>query len=268
MDINLKEQQEWLQAALDAAAAAAKLIRGHYSAGVAVETKADKTPVTEADRAAERAIRDILQQRFPDHGFYGEEFGRQNADAAHLWLIDPIDGTKSFVRGYPFFSTQIALMVNDRIVVGVSSAPLFEQTAWALHGGGAYLDGEPLDVSSIASLEQASLSSGNLASLARSVAWMRYGEIVSQVDRIRGYGDFYHYHLLAKGSIDAVIESDLNILDVAALSLIVEEAGGRFTTLDGKRVHLDMHDALATNGLLHDALVDAIDWKSAREEDL
>ena len=256
-----KNRNAFLVAALEAADAAAAVIRRHYARGVDVETKADATPVTIADRESEQVIREILQLQFPDHGFHGEELGRENAGASHLWLIDPIDGTKSFVRGYPFFSTQIALMVDGEIVVAVSSAPLFDETAWAVKGEGAWLNGKRIEVSNVSRIGEASLSSGNLASLAASPAWPRYGALVQAVSRIRGYGDFYHYHLLARGSIDAVVESDLNILDVAALSLIVEEAGGHFTTLDGSPVHLDMRDALACNRYLHGPLLQAIGWQ-------
>ena len=251
----------FLKAALDAAGLAAAVIRRHYASGVEVETKADATPVTLADRESEQVIREFLHRNFPNHGFHGEELGRENADASHLWLIDPIDGTKSFVRGYPFFSTQIALMIDGEVVVAVSSAPLFDEVAWAVKGEGAWLNGRRIEVSNISRIGDASVSSGNLGSLAASPAWSRYGKIVQAVSRIRGYGDFYHYHLLARGSIDAVIESDLNILDVAALSLIVEEAGGRFTTLDGSPVHLEMRDALASNRYLHGPLLHAIGWQ-------
>ena len=263
--MKINPEKAWLQAALDAAQAAAAVIRRHYAAGVAVETKADATPVTLADRESEQVIRELLGLRFPEHGFFGEEFGRDNDDAECLWLIDPIDGTKSFVRGYPFFSTQIALMVDGEIRVAVSSAPLFDEIAWAVRGEGAWLNGERIGCSSISRIADAALSTGNLASLAASPAWNRFGSLVREVNRIRGYGDFYHYHLLARGSIDAVIESDLNILDVAALSLIVEEAGGRFTTLSGNPVHLGMRDALATNAYLHGPLLQAIAWQRNEE---
>lgn len=264
--MNAKNEKAWLEAALEAAQAAAAVIRRHYAAGVDVELKADDTPVTLADRESERVIRELLAMQFPDHGFFGEEFGRDETDSRHLWLIDPIDGTKSFVRRYPFFSTQIALMVDGEIRVAVSSAPMFDELAWAVRGEGAWLNGERIRCSHISELGQATLSTGNLATLAASPAWSRLGSIVRSVNRIRGYGDFYHYHLLARGSIDAVIESDLNILDVAALSLLVEESGGRFTTLSGEPVHLEMRDALAANPYLHGPLCQAIDWQRPTRE--
>jgi histidinol-phosphatase len=207
---------------------------------------------------AERAIREIIERQFPTHGFYGEETGRARADAEYLWLVDPIDGTKSFVRGYPFFSTQIALMHEGRVVIGVSNAPAFGERAWAERGGGAWLDGRRVEVSTVGRLEDATLSTGNLRTLAAGAGWQGLGRLVSRVNRIRGYGDFYHYHLLAAGRIDAVVESDVNILDIAALTLIVEEAGGRFTDLQGRPVGLDTTSVLATNGPLHDVIGSAL----------
>jgi len=240
-----------LQAALDAAEAAARVIRELYQRNLAVITKADKSPVTEADVRAEEAIHAVLAQRFPSYGFYGEETGRHAMDAESIWLVDPIDGTKSFVRECPFFSTQIALMRQGRLVLGVSSAPAYGELAWAERGAGAFLGGKPIRVSAVDAIGDAIVSTGNLKTLAAGARWSRFGELVTRVNRIRGYGDFVHYHLLARGALDAVIESDVNILDIAALTVIVEEAGGRFTDLDGGPVTLDTTSVLATNGALH-----------------
>jgi len=248
-------QSAFLTAALEAAQAAARVVQRYYQTNVAVEFKADKSPVTVADVECERAIRAVLAGRFPDHGFYGEETGRHAADAEYLWLVDPIDGTKAFVREYPFFSTQIALLHRGSVIVGVSSAPVYGELAWAEAGQEAWLDGRPVAVSSIDRLEDAAVSAGNLKSLAGGSRWRAYGDIVAEVSRIRGYGDFLHYHLLAAGKIDAVIESDVNILDIAALALIVEAAGGRFTDLDGQSVGLGTTSVLATNGHLHDEIL-------------
>src|SRR5699024_2758065 len=167
-----------------------------------------------------------------------------------------IDGTKSFVRGYPFFSTQIALMHRGELVVGVSNAPLFGhgELACAAKGMGATLNGVAIRTSGIDDLAEASLSLGNTASLAASPAWQGAGELIGKVSRIRGYGDFYHYHLLASGRIDAIIESDLNILDIAALTVIVREAGGDVTTLAGGPIGLETRSMLATNGRLRDSV--------------
>lgn len=234
-----------LEAAMSAALAAAEIIRRWFNGDFEVRTKEDRTPVTQADVECEQAIREIILERFPDHGFYGEETGLAARESPNLWLVDPIDGTKSFVRGQPFFSTQIALLRDGVPVLGVSSAPLFEEVAWAETGAGAFLNGERLQVSAIAEISDAVLSTGNLKSLAASGGWQRLGELVTSLNRIRGYGDFYHYHLLAAGKIDAVLESDVGILDVAALSVIVQEAGGVFTDLNGRPPQLEMRSVLA-----------------------
>ncbi|HVS77123.1 MAG TPA: inositol monophosphatase family protein [Steroidobacteraceae bacterium] len=247
-----------LQAALDAAQAAAEVIRGLYQKNLAVSTKADQSPVTEADVRAEEAIRAILSERFPTYGFYGEETGRHAVGAESVWLVDPIDGTKSFVRECPFFSTQIALMRGGRLVLGVSSAPAYGELAWAEQGCGAHLNDRPIHVSAVSELSAAIVSTGNLKTMTRSAQWERLGSLIRKVSRIRGYGDFVHYHLLARGSLDAVIESDVNILDIAALTVIVREAGGTFTDLAGKDVTLDTTTVLATNGRLHEAVAEAL----------
>jgi len=247
-----------LKAAIEAAEAAARVIRELYRRNLAVVTKADKSPVTEADVKAEEAIRDVLARRFPSFGFYGEETGQHAMGAESIWLVDPIDGTKSFVRECPFFSPQIALLRAGRITLGVSSAPAYEEFAWAERGEGAWLGDRRIRVSGVVDIDSAIVSSGNLKTLAAGPRWARYGQLVTRVNRIRGYGDFVHYHLLARGALDAVIESDVNILDIAALTVIVEEAGGTFTDLDGGAIGLASTSVLATNGALHAPLLAAL----------
>jgi histidinol-phosphatase len=247
-----------LKAALDAAERAAPIARSLYQHNIAVRIKADKSPVTEADVRCEIAIREILEARFPTYGFFGEETGSRDEHAESLWLVDPIDGTKAFVREYPMFSTQIALMRRGEIVLGVSSAPVYGELSFAERGRGAYLNGQPVAVSQVAAIESAVLSSGNMKSLATGSRWARYGALVAQVNRIRGYGDFLHYHLLASGKIDAVIETDVNILDIAACAAIVTEAGGRFTDLDGAPITLQSTSVLATNGRMHAPILAAL----------
>src|SRR3954471_6725742 len=248
-----------LNAALDAARAAAEVIRGFYQRNVRIEVKADKTPVTEADIRSEETIRELLTKRFPTYGFYGEETGKSDMNAESVWLVDPIDGTKSFVRECPFFSTQIALMRGGEFVLGVSMAPAYDEVAWAERGRGAFLNGKRINVGRAATLDAAIVSTGNLKTLAASPAWARFGGLIGGINRIRGYGDFVHYHLLARGALDVVIESDVNILDIAALTVILEEAGGRFTDLQGRPVGLETTSVLAANGpLLHAAVLDAL----------
>jgi histidinol-phosphatase len=247
-----------LSAALEAAQAAAAVIRGYYRKSLAVRIKADASPVTEADVRAEGVIRDSLNRHFPGYGFYGEETGQHAMSAENVWLVDPIDGTKSFVRETPFFSTQIALLRAGRLVLGVSSAPVYGELAWAEEGGGAYLNERAIRVSGVTTLADAVVSSGNLKTLAAGPKWSRYGELIRRVNRSRGYGDFVHYHLLARGALDVVIESDINILDIAALAVIVREAGGTFTDLTGAPLGLETTSVLATNGALHSSVLDAL----------
>lgn len=247
-----------LELAREAAAAAATVIARHYRGGFAVELKADLSPVTVADREAEAEIKRVLKSRYPDHGYHGEELGRENTHSDFLWLIDPIDGTKSFVRRYPFYSTQIALMHRGELVLGVSGAAHFCETAWARRGGGAFLNGERVHAGTAATVEEASLSFGNLKTLACDERWLRFAGLVRHAWRTRGYGDFYHYHLLARGAVDAVIESDVNILDIAALVVILREAGATFTDLDGKAVGLATTSVLAATPRLHPVLLAAL----------
>jgi histidinol-phosphatase len=253
----------FLNAALDAARAGAEVVRRYYQRNLSITLKADKSPVTEADVETEEVIRALIQQRFPAHGFYGEETGQRALDAEYLWLVDPIDGTKAFVREYPFFSTQIALMHKGRLILGVSSAPIYGEIAYAEAGAGAWLEGRQLKVSDIDEIESCAISAGNLKTLASGPRWPSYGALVARANRIRGYGDFLHYHLLAAGKIDVVIESDVNILDIAALAVIVTEAGGRFTDLDGNAPGLGTTSVLATNGKLHAKVMDALAGRSA-----
>ena len=238
---------QFLSVALEAAREAEKVIRHYYDSGVEVTMKEDYSPVTVADVETEKTIKKIILDAFPEHGFYGEETGKTNPDAEYNWLIDPIDGTKSFVRKYPFFSTQIALMRGTELILGVSNGLMFNELAWAEKGKGAFLNGEPLKVSDIKTFKDASLSMSNIATMAGDEKWWAgAGKLATQVHRTRGYGDFYHYHLLAAGKIDIIVESDVNILDIAALSVIVKEAGGCFTDMYGKDLNLDTTTVIAT----------------------
>ena len=259
---NFMKPSAELKIAIEASKAAAEVIKKYYQGNFQVEIKNDQTPVTEVDIQAEKIIKEIILNAFPDHGFYGEETNRENHDSDFLWLVDPIDGTKGFVRGYPFFSTQIALMHKSQIILGVSNAPIFEEIIFAELGKGSWIDNHRTKVSKTSKIESSTISTGNLKSLALSEKWSNFGKIVSRIDRIRGYGDFYHYHLLATGKIDAVIESDVNILDVAALSIIISESGGVFTDLNGKKPDLNIKSILAANPILHPEIKSHLDGHS------
>lgn len=239
-----------LSAAVSAADAAQTVIEQYLERGDwKVSLKSDDSPVTEVDVAAEEAISNVLRSGFPDAAFYGEETGRsEHSDqASALWLVDPIDGTKSFIRSMPFYSTQIALEVEQVLSVGVSNAPAYGERLTAMNGAGVWLNGKPVrSRDDIATIEEAFLSSGNLTTLAdNEQAWQRYGRLVSKARRVRGYGDFCHYHQLCCGQTDLIIESDVNILDIAALTVAVREAGALITDLNGLPITQDTTSVLA-----------------------
>lgn len=227
-----------------AADAAQAVIEDALSSGDwAIRVKADDSPVTDVDVAAEQAIRAVLAEATPEAAFFGEETGRHDGEPSSVsgsrlrWLVDPIDGTKSFVRGLPFYSTQIALEIDGELVVGVSNAPAFSERLVAWHGGDVRLNGRIVRVSDVTRIDDAFISSGNLATLAREPSrWAAYGDIVARARRVRGYGDFCHYHQLCSGGADLVIESDVNILDIAALTVCIREAGGVITDLAGRAI--------------------------------
>jgi histidinol-phosphatase len=246
--------KELLATALQAAKSARELILSYYNGEFDIEIKADQTPVTVADRGAEQVIRETINNAYPDHGIFGEEYGAESKDTEYLWLVDPIDGTKSFVKRYGMFSTQIALMHMGKLVLGVSCAPAMNELVWATRGGGAFDAEGQLHVSAVENISQASISTGNIQSLAAGKRWAALGRVLADTNRTRGYGDYYHYHRLAAGQLDAVIESDVNILDIAALYVIVTEAGGVFTDLEGQAPGLDTRSVLAANPALYATL--------------
>jgi histidinol-phosphatase len=231
-----------------AAKSAEQIIKHYYKCSPDTNIKDDLTPVTQADIECEQVIKQVLAASFPEFGFYGEETGKSNTGSDFLWLVDPIDGTKSFVREYHFFSTQIALMYKDEIILGVSHAPMFNETAWAAKDLGAFINNDSITVSDFTKPEECCYSTGNLKSMLQNkTQWEKLRKVMSYCHKTRGYGDFYHYHLLAAGKLELIIESDVNILDIAALSIIVKEAGGIITDLSGQQVNLETSTILAGN---------------------
>lgn len=227
-----------------------------------VDTKPDMTPVTDADTAVERAIRSTLARARPRDGVFGEEFGDEPGTGTRRWVVDPIDGTANFVRGVPVWATLVALFEGTEPVVGMVSAPLLGRRWWAARGSGAFAGrhrnrAHRLAVSQVAELSDASVSYSSLSS------WYDHGRGPQMVDLLRGcwrnraYGDFYSYVLLAEGTVDVAAEPEVELWDLAPLSLLVEEAGGRFTDLTGNPGP-DGGSALATNGRLHDAVLTSL----------
>ena len=226
-----------------------------------IDTKSDTTPVTDADRAAEEAIRRMLARARPRDAIVGEELGSEGW-GSRRWVIDPIDGTKSYLRGVPVWATLIALMVDDDVVAGVVSAPALGRRWWAARGTGAWT-GKSLaaatrcHVSVIDSLDQASLSYSSLAGWDETGRLEAFLHLMLACWRTRAYGDFWSYMLLADGAVDIATEPALALHDMAAPAVIVEEAGGRFTDFNGKPGPLGTA-ALATNGVLHDEVLSII----------
>jgi histidinol-phosphatase len=229
-----------------------------------VETKPDLTPVTEADRDVEQALRERLQRARPDDSVMGEEYGTRAAPGgSRRWIIDPIDGTKSYVRGVPVWATLIALEDGGEITVGVVSAPALGRRWWAARGAGAFVrEGEgapprPLRVSGVRQLGDAQLSFAGLEDWIAIERLEAVVELVGRCWRTRSFGDFWAYMLVAEGAMEIGLDPVASVWDLAAPHLIVEEAGGRFTDLGGVRA-ADGGDAMATNGLVHDAALAVI----------
>jgi histidinol-phosphatase len=228
------------------------------SASLTVDRKSDRTEVTVADRGAEAAIRARLNAARPHHAVLGEEEGLIGpADATSRWIIDPIDGTSNFVKGVPAWATLIALETDGELVVGVCSAPALGRRWWAVRGGGAFADGSPIQVSGIDSIAEAHLSHAGTATFAKFRGEAGHDAITRlarDVWRDRGFGDFWMHMLVAEGAVDIAVEPVVSIWDLAAIQVIVEEAGGQFSNLDG-RSGPDGGSALSTNGLLHNRVI-------------
>jgi histidinol-phosphatase len=240
-----------LAAAVEAARAAGEIALRYYRTGFDVTLKADATPVAQADRGAEQAIREVLGRAFPDFGFLGEELGAVG-DQRRRWIIDPIDGTKNFIRRIPVWATLIGLEEEGEVTVGVIHNPVTGELLAARRGGGAWRDGERVRVSSIDDLGDATLLHAGLRLLREAGCWEGFVRLVDATGRQRGFGDYLGYTLVAEGKAEIYLETDLKAWDLAACKVIVEEAGGRFTDFAGApTVHSGT--ALASNGRLHDA---------------
>ena len=219
-----------------------------------IDTKPDLTPVTDADRAVEAELREVLARERIQDSIVGEEFGGTTTFSGRQWIIDPIDGTKNFVRGVPVWASLIALLEDGVPSVGVVSAPALQRRWWAARGQGAFAafdDGSPrpLSVSSVAQLGSASLSFSSLSGWAQRGLRERFIELTEAVWRVRAYGDFLSYCLVAEGAVDIAAEPEVSVWDLAALDILVREAGGLLTSLDGT-AGPHRGSAVATNGLL------------------
>jgi histidinol-phosphatase len=246
-----------LRVAITAARAAGEIALRHFRTGLVVETKADRSPVTEADRACERKIVEILRGEFPDYGFCGEEFGSESGKTAKQWIIDPIDGTKSFVRGIPFFATLIGLEEEGEVTMGVVHAPATGELLYATRGGGAYDEvGKRLRVSDVDRLSAAMVSFGGLKIFRRG-RWSALERLVESTARQRGYGDYLGSVAVIRGWSEAMVELDVKPWDLAPLKILAEEAGGRLTDFSG-RPTIYGGSAVVTNGRIHDQVIEIL----------
>jgi histidinol-phosphatase len=221
-----------------------------------VETKPDRTPVSEADRAVEAMVRQRVGAARHGDAVLGEEEGT-TGEGPRRWIVDPIDGTSNFIRGIPVYATLIALEQEGEMVVGVASAPALGRRWWASRGDGAFANGDPITVSKVARLEDAHLAYDSNVDLERKGFLPQFEALERRVWRTRGFGDFWCHMMVADGSIDVAVEPGPSLWDLAALIVIVEEAGGRLTDMAGNRT-ADGGGAITTNGLLHDEVVSAM----------
>jgi len=241
-----------LEVAIAAARAGGAVALRYFRTAVTVERKQDFSPVTIADREAEQCAVGVLREAFPDHSILGEEFGEQGAGGAR-WIIDPIDGTKSFIRGIPYFATLVALEEEGEITTGAVYAPALDDLLYAQKGHGAFDQQGRLHVSSVGSVARSMLVFGGPGMLRSRGYWSAYERLIDHSARQRGYGDYFGYTFVARGQAEAMIDVDLKPWDLAALKIIIEEAGGRFTDFDGRPTAFG-GSAIASNGLVHEEI--------------
>lgn len=247
----------FLDFAVDAAWQAGQLTLAHFQTGVAVEEKPDESPVTIADRGAERLLRRLIESRFPGHAIYGEEYGETDRDSTHRWIIDPIDGTRSFVQGVPLYGVLVGLEIGGDLVIGVVYFPGLGEMITAAKGEGCRWNGRPARVSEVARLDQAMITYTDAASFThygRDEAWARI-QAASHIQR--GWGDCYGHCLVATGRAEVMLDPIMSAWDCAALLPILQEAGGTFTDWDGEATIYGGH-AISTNGLLFDQVMEIV----------
>lgn len=248
---------ELLNFALDAAWQAGRVTLGYFQTGTQVERKADNTPVTIADREAEQTLRRLITERWPGHALIGEEYGRAagNAeDSGYTWIIDPIDGTKSFVQGVPFYAVLLALVKDDEPLLGVMYFPALNEIVYAARGRGCYWNGRPAHVSNVADLKDAVLLASDLDTFARFGRERSFQRLIDATYIQRTWGDAYGYALIATGRAEVMVDPVMEVWDCGPLQVILEEAGGTFTDWKGTPT-IFSREAVATNGVLFDRVM-------------
>lgn len=249
-----------LDVAIDAAKQAGELALKYFKTQPKVSYKPDKSPVTRADIEVEKLIRKTLAKNFPNHGIIGEELPPVNPKARYQWVIDPIDGTKSFVRRLPFWSTLLALMENNKPIIGISFAPALDELLTAQKGEGAFLNGKRQKVSKISELQYAYLTHGSIDAFENKNMLEGFLKLYKSAGSHRGFGDAIGYHLLIKGDVDIMVEAKDKVHDIAAPAILVEEAGGKFSDFSGK-FSLTSDCGVATNGILHSQVLKLLNEK-------
>lgn len=245
------------EAAVTAAQAAGQLTLKYFDADVAVEWKQDNSPVTVADREAETLLRTALLGKFPNDGFLGEEHGDRPGTSGYRWIIDPIDGTRNFIRGIPIWANLVGLEYQGETIVGVLNVPALGQTYRALRGDGAYRGERRIRVTDRANLAEATAFYTSLKFFERVGRTDDLVRLLLRTQTQRGFGDFYGFVLVAQGSGEFMVDHGVHIWDVAAIQPLIEEAGGRFTDWDGK-VTIESTAVIASNGKLHQQVVEAL----------
>jgi histidinol-phosphatase len=239
------------EAAIEIAQRAAQRALRYFNESVTVEWKHDQSPVTIADRETEQELSAALQARFPGDAFLGEEYGEQPGTTGYRWIIDPIDGTRSFVRGIPLWATLVGLEYKGEQIAGVVEVPTLGHTYHALRGAGAWRKEKRLQVSEVDRLDRSLLFYSSISWFVKAGKERQFLELAHRTERQRGFGDFYGFVLVAQGSGEVMAEHGVKSWDVAAVKVLVEEAGGRFTDWDNTPT-IHRPDVIASNGRLHD----------------
>jgi myo-inositol-1(or 4)-monophosphatase len=263
------ENLELLKIALKTAELAEENILKFYQNDVGVEWKADKTPVTIADKGTEELARKFWAKETPGFGVIGEEFGIESPDAEYQWVIDPIDGTKSFIHGVPLFGTLIGLWHKNVPIASVIRLPAMKSAVWAVNGGGAFLDGREVRASKVSQLSDALVLSGTVNTMEDKGFGEGFTKLRRSARLHRGWGDCYGYYLVAAGRAEIMVDPVVSMWDIAPFPLLMKEAGGKFSTIDGKTELFDANGkptapiyegftSIATNGLLHDVALDCL----------
>jgi histidinol-phosphatase len=242
------------EVAVEAARAAGQLALRYFDTHLQVEWKEDHSPVTVADREAEALLRSTLLGKFPTDGFLGEESGDTPGASGFRWIIDPVDGTRSFVRGVPLWGTLVGLEYQGEQIAGVAEAPALGHTYRALRGDGAYRNDRSIHVSDVATLDKAHLFYSSVSWFVKAGRQDTFLRLAARTERQRGYGDFYGFVLVAQGSGDIMLEHGCHAWDLSALSAIVAEAGGRLTDWRGES-NINHPDVVASNGRLHEPIL-------------